>query len=457
MILTEEHYKLIVLSYNKATGEVVTRASGEMSDKIARPCEMGMLGCADPECRLLALHMYDAHLKIVPIDAAKGSLKEAFNLRLDELLVLDMRLLAGCASPTLAVLYEEARSARHVKTYTIGIREKELRDGPWAQSNLDPGSGILAAVPAPLGGVLVVGEQTVCYLGPGGPRAAPMRCSVTRCVGRIDADGRRWLLSDHLGVLSLLVLVVGPGSAGVVDLKVEVLGETVAASTLTYLDNGVVFVGSSAGDSQLVRLRGPGEAAAGSGYVDILESYVSLAPIVDLCVVDLERQGQEQVVTCSGIGKDGSLRVVRNGVGINEQAAVELPGIKGLWALRGGGGGAGGGGEATAMAVDGPSPSLPSLPSSASAHDKYLVVTFVGETRVLAISDEDELDETSLDGFDALALTLLAANVAHGQLLQVTAAGARLVAGDGGGGVGSFTGGAGGTGGNGQVIIFYIE
>lgn len=54
-------------------------------------------------------------------------------------------------------------------------------------------------------------------------------------------------------------------------------------------------------------------------YVEILERYVNLGPIVDFCVVDLERQGQGQVVTCSGAYKDGSLRIVRNGIGINEQ------------------------------------------------------------------------------------------------------------------------------------------
>lgn len=46
---------------------------------------------------------------------------------------------------------------------------------------------------------------------------------------------------------------------------------------------------------------------------------MNLGPIVDFCVVDLERQGQGQVVTCSGAYKDGSLRIVRNGIGINEQ------------------------------------------------------------------------------------------------------------------------------------------
>lgn len=41
-----------------------------------------------------------------------------------------------------------------------------------------------------------------------------------------------------------------------------------------------------------------------------------------------------QVVTCSGGGIDGSLRIVRNGIGVIEQATVELPGIKGVWSLR---------------------------------------------------------------------------------------------------------------------------
>ncbi len=35
---------------------------------------------------------------------------------------------------------------------------------------------------------------------------------------------------------------------------------------------------------------------------------------------------QGQVVTCSGAFKDGSLRIVRNGIGINLQAQIELDG-----------------------------------------------------------------------------------------------------------------------------------
>jgi DNA damage-binding protein 1 len=52
--------------------------------------------------------------------------------------------------------------------------------------------------------------------------------------------------------------------------------------------------------------------------------------------------------------------VVRNGVGIHEQATIELPGVKGCWSLRTG---------------------------DAATSDTYLVVTFISETRILAINE----------------------------------------------------------------------
>lgn len=69
--------------------------------------------------------------------------------------------------------------------------------------------------------------------------------------------------------------------------------------------------------TQLIKLNSQPDGKG--SYVEVMESYVNLGPIVDFSVVDLERQGQGQVVTCSGAYKDGSLRVVRNGIGINEQ------------------------------------------------------------------------------------------------------------------------------------------
>lgn len=129
-------------------------------------------------------------------------------------------------------------------------------------------------------------------------------------------------------------------------------------------------------------------------------------------MLDLERNGQGAMLTCSGAYKDGSLRVVRNGIGVREEAAIELPGIQGVWSLK------------DPAAAD----------TGADAFDKLLVQTFATETRVLALeADEEEgsdalqLAECEIPGFDAAQRTLLCANLSGGLLLQVTPASCRLV------------------------------
>jgi DNA damage-binding protein 1 len=124
-------------------------------------------------------------------------------------------------------------------------------------------------------------------------------------------------------------------------------GRTTSTTCMAYLDSGYVFLGSRGGDSQLIRLHetplppqqppqadpaaavaptptptaaagasavaddpmgvtaaaGSSEAAAaasaggddGPNYVEVVDSWPSLAPILDFAVVDLERQGQGQV------------------------------------------------------------------------------------------------------------------------------------------------------------------
>ena len=60
----------------------------------------------------------------------------------------------------------------------------------------------------------------------------------------------------------------------------------------------MVFVGSSCGDSQLIRLSAqpvPGPPGAPPTFLEVLDTFTNLGPIVDFAVVDLERQGQGQV------------------------------------------------------------------------------------------------------------------------------------------------------------------
>ncbi|GLT97110.1 hypothetical protein SLE2022_146930 [Rubroshorea leprosula] len=395
LFIATERYKFCVLQWDADTSELITRAMGDVSDRIGRPTDNGQIGIIDPDCRLIGLHLYDGLFKVIPFDN-KGQLKEAFNIRLEELQVLDIKFLFGCSKPTIVVLYQDNKDARHIKTYEVSLKDKDFVEGPWSQNNLDNGASLLIPVPPPLCGVLIIGEETIVYCSANAFKAIPIRPSITKAYGRVDADGSRYLLGDHAGFLHLLVIT--HEREKVTGLKIEFLGETSIASTISYLDNAFVFVGSSYGDSQLIKLNMQPDAKG--SYVEVLERYVNLGPIVDFCVVDLERQGQGQVVTCSGAYKDGSLRIVRNGIGINEQASVELQGIKGMWSLR--------------ISTDDP-------------FDTFLVVSFINETRILAMNLEDELEETEIEGFSSQVQTLFCHDAVYNQLIQVTSSSVRLV------------------------------
>ncbi|KAI3492317.1 hypothetical protein L1887_43247 [Cichorium endivia] len=119
-------------------------------------------------------------------------------------------LLYNCPKPTIVVLYQDNNDACHAKTYEVSLEDKVFVEGPWSQNNLDNGTDLLIPVPPPFCGVLIIGKEKIVY------------CSASA-------------LKQYQ-----LELVIG--------LKFELLGETSIASTISYLDNAFVYVGSSYGD-----------------------------------------------------------------------------------------------------------------------------------------------------------------------------------------------------------------
>ncbi|KPI95266.1 DNA damage-binding protein 1 [Papilio xuthus] len=381
--------------------EVVTRAHGNVADRIGKPSENGILAVIDPQARVIGLRLYDGLFKIIPLDKDSTELKAA-SLRLEELNVYDLEFLHGCANPTLILIHQDL-NGRHIKTHELNAKDKEFMKIPWKQDNVETEASILIPVPSPLGGAIVIGQESIVYHdGQSYVAVAPSQIKMTpiNCYCRVDGKGMRYLLGDIAGRLFMLLLELQEkmdGTQAVKDLKVELLGDIPIPECMTYLDNGVVFIGSRLGDSALVRLSAARDDAG--QYVQPMETFTSLAPIVDMCLVDLERQGQNQLITCSGAFKMGSLRIIRNGIGIQEQASIDLPGIKGMWPL--------------------------TLTQNSTYHDT-LVLSFVGQTRVLTLNGE-EVEETEIKGFVSDRQTFFTGNVCHDQVIQVTDEGVRLV------------------------------
>lgn len=74
-------------------------------DRIGRPSETGIIGIIDPECRMIGLRLYDGLFKVIPLDRENKELK-AFNIRLEELQVIDVKFLYGCQAPTICFVYQ---------------------------------------------------------------------------------------------------------------------------------------------------------------------------------------------------------------------------------------------------------------------------------------------------------------------------------------------------------------
>lgn len=104
--------------------EIITKAHGNVSDRIGKPSETGIIAVIDPEARVIGLRLYDGLLKIIPLDRDNSELK-ASSIRMEELSVQDLAFLHGCPNPTIILIYQDLHG-RHIKTHEISLRDKEF-------------------------------------------------------------------------------------------------------------------------------------------------------------------------------------------------------------------------------------------------------------------------------------------------------------------------------------------
>ncbi|RAK78541.1 DDB1/RSE1 family protein [Aspergillus fijiensis CBS 313.89] len=428
LVVGTDRYTYCTLSWDNTRNQVRTeRNYVDVADPSSREAQTGNRCLIDPSGRFMTLEVYEGVIAVIPIvqlpskrrgrqvtlpsgpDAPRiGELGEPTTTRIDELFVRSSAFLhVQSGLPRIALLYEDNQKKVRLKvrelhysaattTVSADASFEELLDG--FSEELDLGASHLIPVPAPLGGLLVLGETSIKYVDTDSNEIVSRPLDeATVFVAWERVDSQRWLLADDYGRLFLLMLVLDSNSQ-VQSWKLDHLGNTSRASVLVYLGAGIIFVGSHQGDSQVLRI--------GNGSFEVIQTLSNVAPILDFTIMDLGNRtnesqthefssGQARIVTGSGAFDDGTLRSVRSGVGMEELGVLgEMEHITDLWGLR----------------VAAPGGFLDTL-----------LVTFVDETRVFQFSPEGEVEE--LDGFLGLSLsenTLLAANLPGGRILQVT-------------------------------------
>lgn len=400
LFLLTARYHIAILSFDSITRDVVTRGYGDIKDRVGKPTFGRQVALIDPKCHVIALHLYAGLIKVVPLQLDSDQPLKAFDLRLDDLGIIAMQFLDGSDIPTILYLAEET-TGRFLKTFQIFTKDQELTSGPWKSIPVEPQANLIWPVPSPYNGMLVVGMETIAYYSNDMQHCIDppiIAESVISCIGSVDHS--RYLLGDSRGRLLMLFLdfqeAMDTGVTSLTGMRLEVLGDTSIPYCLSYLDNGVVFIGSTMGDSQLVKLTANGD----SGFVEVMESFTNIGPILDMSIVDLDKQGRDLLVCCSGTGKDGSLRIIKSGIGINESASIDLSGIRGIWSLHCG--------------------------SPDESYDNTIILSFVGQTTALSLTGE-EVEETELPGLASDLQTFYCANGIGGVVIQITSKSVRLI------------------------------
>ncbi|VUZ42218.1 unnamed protein product, partial [Hymenolepis diminuta] len=303
----------------------------------------GVTAMVDPTSTYIAIRLFHNLMKLVEINhlperpGVKVEESKIHAVKLDEGNVIDLTFINGYGYPTFAMICED-QGAAHLRMYELNTKDHILVPLPANFSAIETTSRMLVPVAAPYYGFLVVGDEMISYHSPNKPHITtciPQK-TLSKVVAYAQVDNKRYLMGNLCGELFMVHLVgpevdaLAPLSAVLERLRIERLGITSVPESIVYLDKGVVFIGSYFGDSQLIHLRSDIDPDT-KCYFDVYEEYPNLGPIADMIFV--ENEGQNQLITCSGYSRDGSLRIIRNGIGIQEIATIGQEHMNGVWCI----------------------------------------------------------------------------------------------------------------------------
>ncbi|KAF4965287.1 hypothetical protein FSARC_6905 [Fusarium sarcochroum] len=419
--------------------ETIESVIEDLSEPYMRHSQSQNKCLVDPTGRFLAMHLWEGVLNVFKLPTRKGStnkLEALDQVRLTELFMKASTFIhSRTGHPTIAFLYkaqmeqEEARLAIYRLTHDDKGNTVSKFD-PHKDRELDvvipdPYASMLIPVPldeekryhvrntegakAHLGGLLVIGETLLTYYDGLTHRSVSSGLKDPRIfVAWAEYDGTRYLLADDYGRLDLLTIETNLESTGVVvtgmTLEPMKIGSSPAitsrASSLVYLGDGTFFVASHHGDSQLYQID------IETATIALVQSFSNNAPILDFSIMDMGNRegdaqtgnvfssGQSRIVAGCGAYRDGSLRSIRSGVGLEDRGVLdELEGTRGLFTLR----------------------------SYGSDLVDTLVVSSITETRILSFDPEGGIEEIySFQGLSLDSETLLVSNLPSGQVLQIT-------------------------------------
>ncbi|KAI1767266.1 mono-functional DNA-alkylating methyl methanesulfonate N-term-domain-containing protein [Hypoxylon sp. FL1150] len=409
----------------------------DIHEKHMRDTQSQDICAVDPTGRFMVVLLWEGVINVLRMHTIKSKRNNVHwmdQIRVSELFIKCATFLhVETGYPKIAFLYQTQTDTpdSQLVTYRLTADDKntevsrfEIRDQVDRMEIEDPGASMLIPVGrgeedqkryiirnastarAQLGGLIVVGETRLLYYDDAAKTKVEAGLKESSIfVAWAEYDVSHYFIGDDYGTMWLLEILLD--GAVVTGLQMTKIGSTSRASSLVYMGNDVLFVGSHYGDSQVFQFDLKTKA------LHPIQTLNSIAPIMDLNIMDMgNREGEEQttneyssgqarIVTGSGVYKDGSLRSVRSGVGLDDLGVLaDMENVRELFSLK----------------------------SNNASKSDTLVVSFLTETRIFTFSPSGEIEEVEeFNGMIFKEQTLLARNLPNNRLLQVTTTSALLI------------------------------
>ncbi|KAJ1303394.1 hypothetical protein OPQ81_011586 [Rhizoctonia solani] len=423
--------RILILDFNPQSSKLSVHHSSIISPLSHRPSVnfSGILGGDQSLCA----SFYSGYVKMVEVGPeAPYEVKES-DLRVHELAIQSMCYLFPSSDKLVGIVYTDSigrgwiigRTADGMNPSPM-LPEKELEIVPELiipvqieNPGEDHTSGVLLfasykATFIKIGtGYSSNAETTQSAKGKGKPKSSrnksEIRADIQASIVTVDVpcrdvsawtqvDGKHLIIGDSLGRLYLLKMSMEPQFTT----SCTFLGDTSVPSTLSYLSNNILYVGSLSGPSQIVRISDEipsGESSVSRGkkkqpddeaiHLEVMaEHNENIAPIWDATLVEIDGSGQPRIAIISGDESGGSLSIVHKGASFRELATLDgLGNLENVFPLK----------------------------KYFGAHEhSYLVASTITSTFILSLAGASVklLSSDELSGISRNGSTLLASNVA---------------------------------------------
>ncbi|KAF2972925.1 hypothetical protein GQX73_g575 [Xylaria multiplex] len=433
-----DRFQYFTVGWDSAKGRLDTiEMFYDMNEKHMRDSQSQDKCIVDPTGRFMVVLLWEGVINVLRMHTVKSkrqNLNWMDQVRISELFIKCASFLhVETGHPKIAFLYQTRTEHPdcHLVSYRLTADDKntevsrfEARDQIDRMEIEDPGSALIipvskgeedqkrylsrnaASARAQLGGLIVVGETRLLYYDDAAKKkveTALQEASIF--VAWAEYDVSHYFVGDDYGNLWILEILLN--GVVVTGMEMKKIGIISRPSCLVFMGNSTLFVGSHYGDSQVFHFD------IGQGTIELIQTLHNIAPILDLTIMDMGSRegegqtsneyssGQARIVTGSGVHKDGSLRSVRSGVGLDDVGILDsMENVRALFSLK----------------------------PYGSVKTDTLIVSLLTDTRIFLFGPAGDIEE--VDGYKGMILTeptLLTQNLPNDRVIQVTPSSVLLI------------------------------